>query len=95
MFRLYLQGRRMARLPLDRELLSAIRSSPDRRLGELADVAGNPRTNFGRPMTKGLRSALRRLVDDGLVEEHRGVYRLTELGRRSLAEDALDSGAQR
>jgi hypothetical protein len=85
----------MARLPLDRELLSAIRNAPDRRLGELADVVGNPRTNFGRPMTKGLRSTLSRLVDDGLVEEHGGVYRLSELGRRSLAEDAFDSGPQR
>ena len=85
----------MARLPLDRELLSAIRNAPDRRLGELADLVGNPRTNFGRPMTKGLRSTLRRLVDDGLVEERRSVYRLTELGRRSLAEDALDPGVRR
>lgn len=85
----------MARLPLDQELLSAIRDAPDCRLGELAEMVRNPRTNFGRPITKGLGSALRRLVGDGLVEERHGAYRISDLGRRSLVGDGLDPSVQR
>jgi DNA-binding IclR family transcriptional regulator len=73
---------------LDEELLRALRRAPNRRLGELADEVGLPRTNFGRPMTRLLRSPVARLVDEGLVEEERGRYRLSDRGRRRLAEDA-------
>jgi DNA-binding PadR family transcriptional regulator len=85
----------MARPSLDEELLRAVRSAPNRRLAELEELVGSPRTNFGRPVTKGLRTALRRLVDDGLVEEDRGAYRISELGRRSLAEGAFGSRRRR
>jgi len=64
------------RLPLDEELLRALREMPDRTLGELADACGVPRSTFGRPLTGRLRDPLHRLLDDGVVEEHDGRYRL-------------------
>ena len=77
---------------LDQELLRALRSRPDRNLSELADAVGVPRTNFGRRLDHRLRDPVEQLIDDGLVEERGGRYRLSERGRRTLAEDAADRG---
>ncbi|HET8528012.1 MAG TPA: hypothetical protein VFL60_03805 [Gaiellaceae bacterium] len=76
-------------MTLDQELLRVIRRAPDRSLGELADAAGLPRTNFGRPLGNRMRTRVERLLADGLVEEHGGRYRLSDRGRRVLAEQAL------
>jgi len=84
-------GSDLAHASLDEELLRALRNGPDRGLGELAEAVGLPRTNFGRTLASRVREPVRRLVDDGLVEEHGGVYRLSERGRRTLAERALDA----
>jgi DNA-binding IclR family transcriptional regulator len=81
----------MPQMPLDQELLRALRSTPERTLGELADAVGLPRTNFGRPLGLRLREPVQRLVADGLVEEYDGHYRLSERGRHALADRALDS----
>jgi len=81
----------MGELFLDQELLRALRGAPDRSLGELADAVGLPRTNFGRPLRNRLREPVERLLADGLVEEHDGRYRLSERGRRTLVERALDA----
>lgn len=78
-------------MPLDQELLRALRSGPERTLGELAEVVGLPRTNYGRLLGRRLREPVRQLVADGLVEEAGGRYRLSERGRRALADRALDS----
>jgi hypothetical protein len=74
---------------LEAELLKAVRRSPDRRAGELADLVGLPRTNFGRPLGHRLRRPLEHLLSAGLVEEHGGRYRVSERGRRRLADQAL------
>lgn len=79
----------MSERSLDQELLCALRGAPDRDLGELADAVGLPRTNFGRPLRNQLREPVERLHADGLVEEHDGRYRLSEHGRRTLADRAL------
>jgi DNA-binding IclR family transcriptional regulator len=82
----------MATFELSSEELSvlrAIRSAPDSSLGELADVVGLPRTNFGRRLSRRLRGPVSHLVDGGLVAEHGDRYRLTERGRRTLADIAL------
>jgi DNA-binding IclR family transcriptional regulator len=71
-------------------LLRALRSAPDRSLAKLADAVGLPRTNFGRSLSRRLREPVNRLVAEGLVEEQEGRYRLSEYGRRALAERALD-----
>jgi DNA-binding IclR family transcriptional regulator len=81
----------MGELSLDQELLRALRSAPDRSLGELADAVGLPRTNFGRPLSHRLREPVERLLAGGLVEDHHGRYRLSERGRRTLADHALDT----
>lgn len=81
----------MAETALEETLLRVIRNSPDRTLDELADAVSLPRTNFGRPLTRRLHEPIRRFVADGLVDEHNGHYRLSEHGRRSLAERALDA----
>jgi DNA-binding IclR family transcriptional regulator len=81
----------MGEVSLNQELLRAIRSAPDRSLGELADAVGLPRTNFGRSLGNRLREPVARLLADGLVDEHDGRYRLSERGRRTLADRALDS----
>lgn len=86
-------GRAMAAGDVDDQalaLLRALRSSPDSDLGELAGAVGLPRTNFGRSLAARLRPPVRRLVADGLVEERGGRYRLSDQGRRLLAERALD-----
>ena len=77
-------------MDLDIELLRAIRSLPGRSLPELADAVGLPRTNFGRPLGSRLRPHADRLRDAGLVEADSGRYRLTDRGRRALAEQALN-----
>jgi hypothetical protein len=74
---------------LEADLLKAMRRSPNRRAGELADLLGLPRTNFGRPLGHRLRGPLDHLRSAGLVEEHGGRYRLSERGRRRLADEAL------
>lgn len=71
-------------------LLRALRSVPDRSLGELADAVGVPRTNFGRPLSRRLREPIGQLVAEGLAEDRGGRYRLSGPGRRTLAERALD-----
>ena len=85
----------MTETSLDEELLRALRRSPDRSLGELADVIGLPRTNFGRPLGHRLREPVERLLADGLVEAHGGRYRLSERGRRALADRAFDAPRHR
>jgi DNA-binding IclR family transcriptional regulator len=75
---------------LELELLRALRGLPDSSLGDLAGAVGLPRTNFGRLLSRPLRQPLSELVADRLVEEHRGRYRLSADGRRTLAERALD-----
>lgn len=70
-------------------LLRALRSAPDSSLGELADSVGLPRSNFGRPLSRRLREPVNQLVAEGLVEDRGGRYRLSERGRRALAERAL------
>jgi coproporphyrinogen III oxidase-like Fe-S oxidoreductase len=74
---------------LEQDLLRALRKSPGSTVNTLAGVIGLPRTNFGRRMNLGLYEALERLAADGLVEEERGRYRLTDEGRRDLAERQL------
>lgn len=74
----------------DLTLLRALRRAPGSTVDELADAIGLPRTNFGRPLSRRLRAPLGRLLVDRLVEEHDGRYRLSERGRRTLAERALD-----
>jgi len=81
----------MPRLSLYQELLLALRSAPNRNLGELADSVGLPRTTFGRRLPSRLREPIERLLADGLVEEQDGRYRLSELGRRHLADQAFDA----
>ena len=75
---------------LELELLRALRTLPDSRLSDLAEAVGLPRTNFGRPLSRPLQQPISELVSDGLVEEHRGRYRLSPNGRRTLAQRALD-----
>jgi hypothetical protein len=75
---------------LDRELLRAIRRLPGKKLDDLADAVGLPRTNFGRPVGARVRARVERLLESGLVEEHGDRYRLSERGRRALADAALD-----
>jgi predicted transcriptional regulator len=72
--------------PLDQELLLAVRRSPNRTMRELASAVGLPRTNFGRQLSHPLRGPVGRLLADGLIEERHGRYRLSERGRRVLAE---------
>jgi DNA-binding Lrp family transcriptional regulator len=74
---------------LDEDLLRAVRSAPDSTLAELADAVGLPRTNFGRSVNSRLRAPLRRLLDDGLIEERGSRYRISADGRRLLAARAL------
>jgi DNA-binding IclR family transcriptional regulator len=52
----------------------------------IAERLGLPRTNFGRQMTKRLSRPLQRLLAAGLIEEDHRHYRLTQEGRKSLAE---------
>ena len=70
-------------------LLRALRSSVDR----LADLVGLPRTNFGCALSGRLSDPLLRLVADRLVEARDSRYRLSDSGRRALAEHALAAGS--
>jgi DNA-binding transcriptional ArsR family regulator len=74
---------------LEHQLLCALRKAPGRCVNALADAVGLPRTNFGRRMNLGLDEMVERLTADGLVDEERGRYRLTDEGRRELAERQL------
>jgi hypothetical protein len=74
---------------LEHELLRALRTAPGSNVDGLAAAVGLPRTNFGRRLTRGLHETLERLAADGLVDEDRGRYRLTDEGRRELAERQL------
>lgn len=71
-------------------LLRTLRAEPNRSLDEFAASLGVPRTNFGRRLSHRLVKPVNRLVGAGLVEQHDGRYRLTEKGRRALADQALD-----
>src|SRR5712691_11358818 len=71
-------------------LLRALRAEPNRTLDELAASLGLPRTNFGRRLSHRLPEQVDRLVAAGLVEEYFSRSRLTEKGRRALADRALD-----
>ena len=77
---------------LDEELLKAIRRAPNHKSDELAELIGLPRTNFGRPLGHRLQHPLQQLCDQGLIEEQRGRYRLTEQGRQVLAARASGDG---
>jgi hypothetical protein len=70
-------------------VLRALRAAPGSSLDELADGLGFPRTNFGRSLSQGLQERVRQLAAAGLVEEEAGRNRLSERGRRLLAERAL------
>ena len=70
-------------------LLRTVRSHPDSSVERLADAIGLPRTNFGRALSGQLEHLLLALVTARLVEEQQGRYRLSEDGRRALAEHAL------
>jgi DNA-binding IclR family transcriptional regulator len=85
----------MPRELLDEELLRALRAVPDQRLGELAHAVGLPRTNFGRPLTRRVQSHVQQLVQDGLVEELGGRYRLSRRGRQALGGRALGGNGAR
>jgi predicted transcriptional regulator len=85
----------MAQDSLDDELLRALRALPDQTLGELADAVGLPRTNFGRPLVRRVQGPVRQLLTEGLVEEEEGRYRLSQRGRRTLAERALGTDVSR
>lgn len=75
---------------LDADLLRALRNMPDRSVNQLADAVGLPRTNFGRAPSRRVLERVRALVNAGLVEEHGKRYRISEHGRRLLAERALE-----
>jgi len=75
---------------LDDDLLRALRNAPDRNVDQLAEAIGLPRTNFGRATSSRVRERVRALVDGGLVEAHGRRYRISEHGRRLLAERALE-----
>jgi DNA-binding IclR family transcriptional regulator len=76
---------------LDDDLLRALRNVPDRSVDQLAEAVGLPRTNFGRAPSSRVRERVLALVDEGLVEEHGKRYRISEHGRRVLAERAFES----
>lgn len=71
---------------LEEAILLALRRSPRTRTDGLAQAVGLPRTNFGRQLKHGLRRPLKRLVAQGLVDDDRGRFQLTESGRRRLNE---------
>lgn len=77
-------------MELDDDLLRALRNTPDRNVDQLAEAVGLPRTNFGRAPSSRVRDRVRHLVEEGLVEEHGRRYRISEHGRRLLAERALE-----
>jgi len=76
--------------PTDEDLLRALRNTPDRSVDQLAEAVGLPRTNFGRAPASRVRERVRALVEEWLVEEHGKRFRISEHGRRLLAERALE-----
>jgi DNA-binding IclR family transcriptional regulator len=70
-------------------VLRAVRVAPDSGLREIAAAVGLPRTNFGRRLSRRLREPVGRLVESGLVVQRGDRYRLSERGRRVLADVAL------
>ena len=77
-------------MELDDDLLRALRATPDRSVDQLAQAVGLPRTNFGGAPRTRVRERVRHLVGEGLIEEHGKRYRISEDGRRLLAERALE-----
>lgn len=77
-------------MDLDEDVLRALRNAPDRSIQQLADAIGLPRTNFGRAPRRRVRERVVHLVGEGLIEEHGRRYRISEHGRRLLAERALE-----
>lgn len=80
---------------LEEAILLALRRSPGSRSDALAEAVGLPRTNFGRQLKNRLRTPLRQLQSTGLIEEDHGRYRITEEGRRRLAERAAQPARRR
>ena len=77
----------MDEAPLDEAILLALRRKPGSSADAIAEKLGLPRTNFGRRMKKTrLTRPLQRLQAAGLIEEDHRHYRLTQEGRKSLAE---------
>jgi DNA-binding Lrp family transcriptional regulator len=75
---------------LDDDLLRALRNKREQSVDQLAEAVGLPRTNFGRAPRRRVRERVRHLVDQGLIEEHGKRYRISEHGRRVLAERTLE-----
>lgn len=63
-------------------------------MDELAEAVGFPRTNYGRALGNRVRPPVQRLLTQGLIEEHGGRYRVSERGRRALADSALNSAPE-
>jgi DNA-binding MarR family transcriptional regulator len=76
----------MDEAPLDESILLTLRRMPGSSADAIAERLGLPRTNSGRQMTKRLSRPLQRLLAAGLIEEDHRHYRLTQEGRKSLAE---------
>jgi predicted transcriptional regulator len=76
----------MDEAPLDESILLTLRGMPGSSADAIAERLGLPRTNSGRQMTKRLSRPLQRLLAAGLIEEDHRHYRLTQEGRKSLAE---------
>ena len=75
---------------LELTLLRAVRRAPRSSLRELSATIGLPRTTFGRSLSHRLEAPLEKLRAQGLIDEERGRYRLSEAGRRLLADLALN-----
>jgi DNA-binding IclR family transcriptional regulator len=74
----------------DLALLRALRARGEPSLAELADSLGLPRSNFGRHLGHRLVAPVNRLIEAGLVKTDGARYRLSQRGRRLLAERALN-----
>lgn len=81
----------VATVLLEQKLLSALRSGPERTLDELAQAVGFPRTNYGRTLGNRVRTPVQRLLMQGLIEKRGRRYRVSDRGRRALADTALNS----
>ena len=73
----------------DFEMLRALRAAPETGLDGLAAALGLPRSNFGRRLNQRVLAPLARLVERGLVEQDGKRYRVSERGRKLLAERAF------
>jgi DNA-binding IclR family transcriptional regulator len=74
----------------DLALLRALRARGETSLAELADSLGLPRSNFGRHLSQRLVAPVNRLIEAGFVKRDGARYRLSQRGRRLLAERALN-----